>query len=113
MLGRSAAIAIEIEIEHRTKEIGVRKVLGASTGQLLLLINKQVVKVIVVASLIAWPLAYYFADNWLDTFAYAVKPNLLFYLLAGLITAVVALGSLGLQSVRAARANPVETLRSE
>lgn len=100
-------------IQQKTREIGVRKVLGASVGQVLLLLNRQVFQVIVLANLIAWPVAWYFSGQWLNTFAYAVKPNLVFYLLAGLITLVVSLTVLGLQSVRAARANPVDVLRNE
>lgn len=99
--------------EQRIKEIGIRKVLGASTPSLLLVLNRQMIGVLLLTNLIAWPLSYYLAQEWLNTFAYAIKPGFGAFALAAVITLVVCAAALGYHSLRVARANPVDTLKCE
>lgn len=99
--------------EQRIKEIGIRKVLGASMPSLLLALNRQMIGVLLLANLIAWPLSYYLAQEWLNTFAYAIEPGFGAFALATVITLVVCAAALGYHSLRVARANPVDTLKCE
>ncbi len=99
--------------EKRTKEIGIRKVLGARVAGLVLLQTGEFSKWILVAGLISAPAAYYAAGRWLRGFAYHITPSAGIFLAAILATWLVALLAVGFQSVRAARANPVESLRHE
>ena len=99
--------------ERRTKEIGVRKVLGASTPKLFGLLSDEFVRLVIVANVFAWPAAYFVMNNWLDNFAYRVEPGWTIFILASVITMAIALLTVGFQAVRAATANPVESLRSE
>ena len=99
--------------EKRTKEVGIRKVLGASTLRIMMLLTNEFSKWVLAANVIAWPLAYYFMNRWLQTFAYrtAIGPGI--FLISGLAALSVALLTVGYQSIRAARANPVDSLRYE
>ncbi len=99
--------------ETRTREIGVRKVLGASVSGIVLLLSKEFLKLVIVANLIAWPFAYYAMTLWLQNFAYRVDLHLWIFLLGGLITFGVALATVGYQAVKAATANPVDAIRYE
>jgi putative ABC transport system permease protein len=99
--------------EKRTKEIGIRKVLGAPAAGLILLQTREFSKWILLSGLIAGPAAYYAAGRWLRGFAYHINPNVDLFLTAILATWLVALFAVGFQSVRAAMANPVESLRHE
>ncbi|MCO5270553.1 MAG: ABC transporter permease [Cyclobacteriaceae bacterium] len=98
---------------QRVKEIGIRKVLGASVASILRLLSKEIVVLILVANLIAWPVAWYFMNKWLDTFAYHVDMGLLVYLLAGAVAVLVALVTVSSQTIKAAMTNPSNTLRYE
>jgi putative ABC transport system permease protein len=98
---------------QRIKEIGVRKVLGASVPNILMLLSREIVVLIVVANLIAWPVAWYFMGLWLDSFAYHISMNLLVYLLAAFAAVLVALVTVSSQTIRAAMTNPSDTLRYE
>lgn len=100
-------------IQKRTKEIGVRKVLGASATSIVSLLSKEFVKLVVIAMLIASPLAYYVMNRWLQDFAYRIDIGVLTFVLAGSVALVIALLTVSLQSLRAAMANPVEALRYE
>ncbi len=100
-------------IEMRTKEIGVRKVLGASALKITLLFIKEITLFIVVANTIALPLAIFLTHKWLHNFAYAVNPGLYIYLLAGIAMMLIALLTIGFQTIKAANSNPVKTLRYE
>ena len=99
--------------EQRTKEIGIRKVLGATTKGLVALLSKDFLKFVLIAFLIASPLAYFFMENWLQDFAYRIDLAWWVFVLAGGMAAAVAFLTIGFQSVKAALANPVKSLRSE
>ena len=100
-------------VDQRTKEIGIRKVLGASHTSLLLLLNKDFAKLWIFASLIAWPLAYLFAKRWLQEFAYRTSINIWIFAGATLLVLLVGILTVSYQSVKAAWTNPVESLRYE
>ncbi len=100
-------------IEQRTKEIGVRKVLGATVAGIVLLLSKEFTRWVLVANIIAWPAAYFLADRWLGNFAYRIGISWTTFVLAGLLALLVALITVSFQAVKAALANPVETLRYE
>lgn len=99
--------------ERRTKEIGIRKVLGASVANISGLLAKDFLKLVAVAIVIASPLAYYFMQKWLADFAYRIEIQWWMFAVAGLAAVSIALLTVGFQSVRAALANPVKSLRSE
>jgi putative ABC transport system permease protein len=99
--------------EQRTKEIGIRKVLGASVGQVVASLSRDFILLVAVANLIAWPVAWYVMNRWLENFAYRTEISWLTFLLAGAIALGVALATVSYQALRAARANPVEALKYE
>ena len=99
--------------ERRTKEIGVRKVLGASVSGIVTLLSKDFIKWVLIANFISWPIAYIFMNRWLHNFAYRVSIGLLTFLFAGIIAVIIALLTVCYQSVKAAVANPVDSLRYE
>lgn len=99
--------------EQRTKEIGVRKVLGASVASIVLLLSKEFVRLVLVAFLVATPVAYLLMNRWLDNFAYSAGLGLGTLLLAGGLTLIVALVTVSYQAMRAAISDPVKTLRYE
>lgn len=99
--------------EQRTKEIGIRKVLGASVASLLFMLSKEFMKWILIANLIAWPFAYYFMEKWLQDYAYRININWWIFVLTGTISLFIALLTVSFQAVKASTANPVESLRYE
>ncbi|MBN2246205.1 MAG: ABC transporter permease [Candidatus Aminicenantes bacterium] len=100
-------------VEQKTKEIGIRKVLGAPVSGMVLMLVRQFGLWLVISSLVAWPLAYFAMHSWLQNYAYRVEINVLVFLLSSLIAAVVAFLTVSYQSVKAALANPVDSLRYE
>ena len=100
-------------IERRTKEIGIRKVLGASVGGVVTLLSKDFVKLVLLANLIAWPVAWYAMSKWLQDFAYRIELGWWTFALAGGVALFIALLTVSAQAIRAALANPVEALRYE
>jgi putative ABC transport system permease protein len=99
--------------EQRTKEIGVRKVLGASAPGIVLLLAKEFVQWVLVANLLAWPVAYLVTKNWLQGFAYRTEPALGLFAAAGAGALLLALLTVGFQAIRAALSNPVDALKYE
>ncbi len=99
--------------ERRTKEIGVRKVLGASTRNLAGLLSNEFVRLVILANVFAWPLAYIAMSRWLDNFAYRIDLGWTTFILAGALAMAIAMATVGYQAVRTATANPIESLRTE
>ena len=99
--------------EQRTKEIGVRKALGASVAGVVQMLSKGIVKLVIIGNVIAWPIAYYLMDAWLQNFAYRTTLGVMPFLLGGSLTLLIAMATVSFQTVRAARGNPVEALRYE
>ena len=99
--------------KQRTKEIVIRKVLGASVRNITTLISKDFLKLVLLAFLITSPIAYYIMDDWLQDFAYKIKISWWVFLLTGSIALLITLLTIGFQSIKAAMANPVKSLRTE
>ena len=99
--------------EQKTKEVGIRKVLGSSVSQIVLLLSKKFIKWVVLANLVAWPIAYYVMHSWLKDFAYKINISPWVFLFAGIITLVIALLTVSSHAIKAATANPVESLKYE
>jgi putative ABC transport system permease protein len=100
-------------IEQKVKDIGVHKVLGATVSQIVFLLSKNYIGWILFANVIAWPVAYLAMNKWLENFAYRVAISWWVFILASLLTLVIALFTVSWQAFRAARTNPVEALRYE
>ena len=98
---------------RRTKEIGIRKVLGASQTQILSLLSREFILYIALASLIAFPIAYYATNQWLQTFAYRTELGIGIFLLGSLVLFFIVLTTVTTQTLKAARANPADALRDE
>jgi putative ABC transport system permease protein len=98
---------------QRTKEIGVRKVLGASVSNIVMLLSKDFIKLVMIAFVIASPVAWYIMNNWLRDFAYRINISWWIFAAAGLLAVIIALGTISFQAVKAAIANPVKSLRTE
>ena len=99
--------------ERRTKEIGVRKVMGATAPELVLLLSRSFVKYVLAGFVVATPLTYFAISKWLESFAYHIKPDAGTFLLAGGLALAVALLTVSYQAWKAARTNPVHALRYE
>ncbi|WP_121810071.1 ABC transporter permease [Mucilaginibacter kameinonensis] len=99
--------------EQRVKEIGIRKVLGASVTSIVTLLSKDLMKLVLIATLIASPLAWYGMSKWLQSFAYRVDINWWIFAVAGILAVIIAFVTVSIQSVRAANANPAKSLKNE
>ena len=99
--------------ERRTKEIGIRKVMGATMPSLIRLITREFIVLVAVANVIAWPIAYYIMQMWLQDFAYRADIGVVPFLLGGILAFAIALVTVGYQAIRVARSNPVNALRNE
>jgi putative ABC transport system permease protein len=108
LFGLSAFMA-----ERRTKEIGVRKVLGASVSNVVVLLSKDFLRLTLIAIVIAFPVAWYFMSKWLEDFAYRINITWTIFLIAGFGTLIITLVTISFQAIAAAMANPVKSLRTE
>ena len=108
LLGLAAFIT-----EQRTKEIGIRKVLGATEPRIIFLLSKEFTKWVILSNLIAWPAAYYFMNRWVQRFAYRPGISIWPFLLASVVVLVIALVTISYQTFKAARANPVDLIHYE
>jgi putative ABC transport system permease protein len=98
---------------RRTKEIGIRKVLGAKSGRLVLLLSKEFITLVIISSLFAFPVAWWGLHKWLQDFAYRIDISWWIFIVATVLTLIVALATVSVQAIRAAMMNPVKSLRTE
>jgi putative ABC transport system permease protein len=99
--------------EQRTKEVGIRKVLGANVPSIVSLLSREFVKLVLIANLVAWPVAYFAMQRWLENFAYRIALGLDAFILAAALAVAIAILTVSYQAIKAALANPVEALRYE
>jgi putative ABC transport system permease protein len=100
-------------VVQRTKEIGIRKVLGASIANIILLIAKDFLALVIIATVIASPIAWYISGKWLQNFAYRIDIQWWVFVVTGVTALLVAAVTVSIQSTKAALANPVKSLKSE
>ena len=99
--------------ERRVKEIGVRKVLGATVNQIVSMMSQEFIRLVIIAFIIAVPLAWYAMDKWLEGFAFKTSINVMVFVFAGMAALVIALATVSFESIKAARSNPACSLKSE
>jgi putative ABC transport system permease protein len=99
--------------ERRTKEIGVRKVLGASVTGIAGLLSKEFLKLVIISSLLSFPLAWWFMHNWLQNYAYRTQISWWIFIMAAVLALFIALFTISFQAIKAALSNPVKSLRTE
>jgi putative ABC transport system permease protein len=98
---------------QRTKEIGIRKVLGSSPAGIVLLLSKGFIQLVLIANVMAWPLAWWIMNTWLESFPYRIGINPLLFLSAGAAVVMIAFISVGFQTLKASLLNPATTLKYE
>ena len=111
VLGLFALTALSVQ--QRIKEIGIRKVLGASAANITMNVSKGFLKLVLIALIIASPIAWWAANKWLQDFAYRINISWWFFLVAGILVFVISFITISVQAIKAAMANPVKSLRSE
>ena len=99
--------------ERRTKEIGIRKTLGASTSSIFALLSTEFVRLVLIANFFSWPIAYYAMSKWLEGFAYRINLDIGIFIFGGIVALLIAILTVSYRAIRAALINPVETLRDE
>jgi putative ABC transport system permease protein len=99
--------------EQRTREIGVRKVLGASIGNLVSMLSKDFLKLVLLAAVLAFPIAWYGMHRWLEDFAFRVNISWWIFVIAAVLALLIALLTVSVQAFKAAMSNPVKSLRTE
>jgi len=99
--------------QQRTKEIGIRKVLGSSISQIIHLLTSDFSKWVLISNLIAWPAAYYILQKWMDSFPYRISLSVWYFVLAGMLTLLIALLTISAQALKAANSNPLKALKYE
>jgi len=102
-----------LSIEQRTKEIGIRKVLGVAVSGVIMLVSKEFIKLILIAFVIAVPVGYYAINKWLQDFAYRISIGWWMFAMAGILVIAIAWLTISFQAIKAAIANPVKSLRTE
>jgi len=100
-------------VEKRTREIGVRKVLGASAGGLITLLMRDFIRWVLIANIIAWPIAWYAMKNWLQDYAYKTQISLFQFIAAGIAALLIAILTVFFHTYRAANINPAEVMKYE
>ena len=100
-------------VQQRTREIGIRKVLGASLARIILLLTREFIVLALAANLIAWPVAFLAVRSWLQNFAYRTSLGIQFFVLSSALVLLIILLTISYQAVKTALANPTETLRYE
>ncbi|MCP5107549.1 MAG: FtsX-like permease family protein [bacterium] len=103
----------KLAAEKRIKEIGIRKVLGAGTGRLVIFFGKDLLRLVALANIFAWPLAYWVMSRWLENFAYKIRLAPSIFILTGVLTLVIAAVTISYQTIKAALTNPVDTVKYE
>ncbi len=98
---------------RRSKEIGIRKVLGATESEIVFLLAKEFVRWVLLANIIAWPVAYYMMNRWLEGFAYRTSLGVGTFVVSGLAALIIAISTVSYQAIKAARANPVDSIQYE
>jgi putative ABC transport system permease protein len=104
---------VSFSVESRTKEIGIRKVLGASVSTILTMLSKEFLVLVAVASMIALPTGYYFMNQWLSRFAYRIELGPVVFIIAAALVVIIALFTVSARAIKAAILNPVDSLRNE
>lgn len=104
---------VSFTVDQRVKEIGIRKVLGASVPGIIAMLSKEFTKWVLIANIVAWPIAGYLMRSWLNNFEYKISVDWWIYILSGGLTLIIAILTVGFQTIKAATANPVESLRYE
>ena len=99
--------------EQKTREIGIRKVLGAKVSSVINLLTMKFIILVAIANIIAWPIAYFIMQRWLQNFEYRVNINPFLFLLTGLATLAITVLTVSWQTIKAATANPVDSIRNE
>ena len=99
--------------QRRTKEIGIRKVLGASVGQIVLMFSAEFIRLVAFASLIAWPVAYYVLNDWLSNFSYRIDLGVAAFAMSTALAVGIALVTVSYQAWKVAHTNPVDALKYE
>ncbi|UCG28360.1 MAG: FtsX-like permease family protein, partial [Bacteroidales bacterium] len=108
LIGLTAFLA-----EQKTKEIGIRRAFGASVGSVIQLLSNEFIRLIIIANLVAWPVAWFFTHRWLQNFYQRIEINWVLFILAGIVTLFLALLITSYRAVRASSQNPADTLRYE
>ena len=104
---------VSFATEQRTKEIGIRKVLGSSVSKIIVMLSKEVIILVLMAFALSAPIALYAMNKWLRNFAFRIEPNLLTFLLMVLVTLLIAVLTISFRTIKAAYANPVESIKHE
>jgi putative ABC transport system permease protein len=100
-------------IARRTREIGIRKLLGASGSHIMFMLTKDLINIVLFSIVAAWPIVYLLMKKWLNNFAYRISLSVWIFILSGLMALTIALLTVSYQSIKAAIANPVDSLRYE